>query len=114
MADSKVYTLIGGRSGSGGRGGRGGRGQNPVALNPELGERERERGLQRRWEEKGEKGIESAVDAGIVTMPSGPSATDVSSPAFSSTPEPPPILNGSPVSATGSALVYSPPPFLSL
>ncbi|XP_028051326.1 uncharacterized protein LOC114255975 [Camellia sinensis] len=43
MADSKVYTPIGGRSGSGGRGGRGGRGQNPVALNPELGERERER-----------------------------------------------------------------------
>ncbi|CAL5392089.1 unnamed protein product [Camellia sinensis] len=36
MADSKVYTPIGGRSGSGGRGGRGGRGQNPVALNPEL------------------------------------------------------------------------------
>ncbi|CAL5357397.1 unnamed protein product [Camellia sinensis] len=101
MADSKVYTPIGGRSGSGGRGGRGGRGQNPVALNPELGERERERGLQRRWEEKG---IGSAVDAGTATMPSGPSATDVSSPAFSSTPEPPPILNGSPVSATGSAL----------
>ncbi|KAI7986818.1 hypothetical protein LOK49_LG14G00445 [Camellia lanceoleosa] len=83
MADSKVYTPIGGRSGSGGRGGRGGRGQNPVALNPEL--RERERGLQRRWEEKGEKGIGSAVDAGTATMPSGPSATDVSSPAFSST-----------------------------
>ncbi|CAL5340339.1 unnamed protein product [Camellia sinensis] len=93
MADSKVYTPIGGRSGSGGRGGRGGRGQNPVALNPEL----RERGLQRRWEEKGEKGIGSAVDAGTATMPSGPSATDVSSPAFSSTPKPPPILNGSPV-----------------
>ncbi|GMP82223.1 hypothetical protein CsSME_00036628 [Camellia sinensis var. sinensis] len=36
MVDSKVYTPIGGRSGSGGRGGRGGRGQNPVALNPEL------------------------------------------------------------------------------
>ncbi|CAL5382365.1 unnamed protein product [Camellia sinensis] len=36
MADSKVYTPIGGQSGSGGRGGRGGRGQNPVALNPEL------------------------------------------------------------------------------
>ncbi|KAF5951174.1 hypothetical protein HYC85_009118 [Camellia sinensis] len=36
MANSKVYTPIGGRSGSGGRGGRGGRGQNPVALNPEL------------------------------------------------------------------------------
>ncbi|KAF5939287.1 hypothetical protein HYC85_023546 [Camellia sinensis] len=36
MADSKVYTPIGGRSGSGGRGGRGGRGQNPMALNPEL------------------------------------------------------------------------------
>ncbi|CAL5366230.1 unnamed protein product [Camellia sinensis] len=105
MADSKVYAPIGGRSGSGGRGGRGGRGQNPVALNPELGERERERGLQRRWEEKGEKGIGSAVDAGTATMPSGPSATDVSSPAFSSTPEPPPILNGSPVSATGSALL---------
>ncbi|CAL5381038.1 unnamed protein product [Camellia sinensis] len=104
MADSKVYTPIGGRSGSGGRGGRGGRGQNPVALNLELRERERERGLQRRWEEKGEKGIGSAVDAGTATMPSGPSATDVSSPAFSSTPKPPPILNGSPVSATGSAL----------
>ncbi|CAL5382090.1 unnamed protein product [Camellia sinensis] len=43
MADSKVYTPIGGRSGSGGRGGRGGRGQNPVALNPEERERERER-----------------------------------------------------------------------
>lgn len=36
MADSKVYTPIGGRSGSGGHGGSGGRGQNPVALNPEL------------------------------------------------------------------------------
>ncbi|KAI7997811.1 Dynamin-related protein 3A [Camellia lanceoleosa] len=36
MADSKVHTPIGGRSGSGGRRGRGGRGQNPVALNPEL------------------------------------------------------------------------------
>ncbi|CAL5378363.1 unnamed protein product [Camellia sinensis] len=102
MADSKVYTPIGGRSGSGGRGGRGGRGQNPVALNHEL--RERERGLQRRWEEKGEKGIGSAVDAGTATMPSGPSTTDVSSLAFSSTPKPPPILNGSPVSATGPAL----------
>ncbi|KAF5946451.1 hypothetical protein HYC85_016679 [Camellia sinensis] len=115
MVDSKVYTPVGGRSGSGGRGGREGRGQNPVALNPERErERERERGLQRRWEEKGEKGIGSAVDARTATMPSGPSATDVSSPAFSSTPKPPPILNGSLVSATGSALVYSPPPFLSL
>ncbi|KAF5952708.1 hypothetical protein HYC85_010652 [Camellia sinensis] len=60
MADSKVYTPIGGRSGSGSRGGRGGRGQNPVALSPELREREREsyredgrrrerRGLRVRW-----------------------------------------------------------------
>ncbi|CAL5346303.1 unnamed protein product [Camellia sinensis] len=82
-------------------------------MNPELGERERERGLQRRWEEKGEKGIGSAVDAGTATMPSGPSATDVSSPAFSSTPEPPPILNGSPVSATRSALDWPFLPFTS-
>ncbi|KAL6993446.1 hypothetical protein U1Q18_011564 [Sarracenia purpurea var. burkii] len=49
------------------------------------------------------------MDAGTETMLSGRSATDVSSLAFSSIPKPRQILNGSPASATGSALLTTTP-----
>lgn len=64
----------------------------------------RQRGL--RWE-KAEKETGNAEDARTGTTPSDLSAIDASSLAFSSTPKPQPIPNGSRESAIGSAPVRS-------
>ncbi|KAI8009704.1 Methyltransferase N6AMT1 [Camellia lanceoleosa] len=65
MADSKVYTPIGVRSGSRGRGGKGGRAQNLVALNPKLNMA----GLEKR--------LEGLVDVMVVNPPYVPTPEDV-------------------------------------